>query len=68
MNLMKDYAEEYYLMPPPKDVFQGNIRTTSLTIDANLELVDDDESEDYNGQDFGSDLLCHPGLVALEDV
>lgn len=60
--------EEYYLMPPPKDVCQGNFRTTSLTIDANVELVDDDESEDYNGKDFGSDLLCRPGLVTLEDV
>lgn len=65
---MKGYAEEYYLMPPPKDACQGNFRTTSLTIDANVELVDDDESEDYNGKDFGSDLLCRPGLVTLEDV
>ncbi|PRQ23151.1 hypothetical protein RchiOBHm_Chr6g0258181 [Rosa chinensis] len=55
-------------MPPPKDACQDNIQTTSLTIDAILERVDEDHSKDYSDHRFGSNLLFHPGLVTLEDV
>ncbi|XP_062022660.1 B3 domain-containing protein At5g42700-like isoform X1 [Rosa rugosa] len=68
LSTLFDDAEEYHPMPPPKDACQDNIQTTSLTIDAILERVDEDHSEDYSDHRFGSNLLFHPGLVTLEDV
>ena len=44
--MMKYYAEEDPPTPHPRDVFHGNIQETCLIPDLNVELVDDDETED----------------------
>ncbi|XP_050366071.1 uncharacterized protein LOC126784638 [Argentina anserina] len=46
--------EEKPPLTPPRDVFHGNIGEKTLIPDLNVQLVDDEESEDHRDKEFGS--------------